>query len=170
MNTSENDKNSKSKIYISTKFKKNDSKDIKSITSSTPLYSSNTTTGILTPVKTNLFKSNDLKHYLNYTSGSKKIYESEKKIVSTFNSSLTTKEDKEFKKITSDTSINSINNISSNKDKIILILRILKFHKSSLDHQRYCCEKLFQSKSKNFCILDNYDKKKVLVSQHNIIF
>ncbi len=60
---------------------------------------------------------------------------------------------------------NSLGNILGNKEKIIEILKFLKFQKSSIDHQKYCYEKLYKNKTKNFCFIVSSDKKKNLVRE-----
>lgn len=116
-----------------------------------------------------MFKSNDLKNYKLFSAPTYKTYESEKKQTSNYlntnTSSSSCKDIKECLRLQPEIYLNTNSTtIPGNKEKIILSMRNLKFQRSSLDHQRYSYEKLILSKSKNFCILVNYDKKKVLVS------
>jgi len=128
------------------------------------------------PFKSNLFNSSDFKssnfkQYLThaYTKNNNQLIDSEKKLMTKFRINLSNyKEINENPRLNSESSLNSNNticnaNLLGNKERITLSLKHLKFQKSSLDHQRYCFEKLYLSKAKSFCIAVSFDKKKEMV-------
>jgi len=125
--------------------------------------------------KNSMFKSKEIKQYLTYNSGSNKSksfnfeVERKKPQPTKYFINLSNCKDNKGAIINSESSLNSRNminnrNNSSNKDKIILALRYIKFQRSSLDHQRYCFEKLFKSKARNFCLQVAFDKRNILVN------
>lgn len=104
--------------------------------------------GLTTPKKSKLNKA-DLKHFLTY---------SDTKFENNYTKGSGNKMELNFNcnhdniRVNSETSLSSLLT-HSNKQVIEDAMKSLKFHPSSLDHQRYSLEKLTKSKSKFFCLL-----------------
>jgi hypothetical protein len=99
----------------------------------------------------------DLKQYLTF-SGSKQ----EGNVIATnFKSNYSTANNEKCNsyRINSESSITNLinSNNGSNRKCIVEAMKVLKFQKSSLDHQKYAMEILTKSKANLFCLLISYD-------------